>query len=417
MRRALHRLLILGALALALLAAALLGRPARAAVVLRVARPAPAAAGSVIYPVQALPLRFSHARHGTVACLDCHAAAATSASATDRLLPGEAVCARCHPVDRREPARVVAGQPAAACVACHPDYRDGLPVARVQILTPNLKFSHAAHATAACATCHAGAATAEVSSAALLPTMATCVTCHDGAAAPSACGTCHLQAVGGGLRTTFFEGELRPTATSSTSVLGAVDDAHDADFMQRHGKVASSAGAACGACHEARYCADCHQGQISERAFHRPGYAAAHAEEARRGVPDCTVCHRTQSFCVGCHERQGLGTRAGSEFVSGDPERSFHPRGWASTSIAEPNLHAAEARRNLPSCSSCHREDDCLTCHSAQPGIARISPHPRGWRGSAACRAMDTRNRRVCLRCHITEDELGCDWQGLEPTP
>ncbi len=417
MRTTLHRFLGLLALGVALAIAAYAGAPARAAVSLRVVTPTPAATGSVIYPAQSLGLRFSHARHAEVACIDCHVTARTSMSSTDRMLPTEAVCARCHPIDRREPDRAIAGQPAAACLACHPNYVAGQPVAQVKVLTPNLKFSHAAHATTACERCHVGVATAEVSSAVLLPTMASCASCHDGATAANACGTCHLQAVGGGLRTSFFEGTLRPTSTSSTSVLGAVDDAHDADFMQRHGRVASSAGAACGQCHEERYCADCHQGATSERTFHRPGYAAAHADEAKRGVPDCTVCHRTQSFCVGCHERQGVGTRAGSPFVSDDPLRSFHPTGWASTSIGDPNLHAAEARRNLPSCSSCHREDDCLTCHSAQPGIARISPHPRGWRGSAACRAMDDRNRRVCLRCHITEDELGCDWQGLEPTP
>jgi hypothetical protein len=39
-----------------------------------------------------------------------------------------------------------------------------------------------------------------------------------------------------------------------------------------------------------------------------------------------------------------------------------------------------------------------------------VSPHPKSWRGSARCRALDRGDRRMCLRCHITRDEVGCDW-------
>jgi hypothetical protein len=375
-----------------------------------------AIAPSVIYPPQRLPLVFSHATHATTACLTCHVTARTSQSATDRMIPAEAVCAGCHPIDRAAPTRVVAGQPPATCVTCHPTWTAGQPVERVEILTPHLKFSHAAHAATACASCHGDVAAVTSSSRAMLPTMATCLGCHDAETsdgADPACGTCHLQNVGGVLRTELPDGQLLPTPSSSASA----DDAHDADFLRRHGAVASTVGATCGACHDQAMCTDCHLGQTSERVFHAPGYERSHAAEARRGTPDCAVCHRAQTFCAGCHDRLGVGTRPPSEFVAGDALRAFHPAGWASTSIADPNLHAAEARRNLPSCTSCHREDDCLTCHSAQPGIVRVSPHPPGFRGSAACRAMDKANRRMCLRCHITEDELGCDFFGLEPTP
>src|ERR1043165_6998674 len=56
----------------------------------------------VVYPPQRLPLVFSHARHlgrGT-ACAACHPDATTSRSAVDDLLPTEAACRPCHPIDR-----------------------------------------------------------------------------------------------------------------------------------------------------------------------------------------------------------------------------------------------------------------------------------------------------------------------------
>ena len=65
----------------------------------------------------------------------------------------------------------------------------------------------------------------------------------------------------------------------------------------------------------------------------------------------------------------------------------------------------------IGTCASCHREEDCMNCHSAEPMSMRASPHPKGWRGSAKCKALDSKNRRMCLRCHITQDELGCDWR------
>ncbi len=143
--------------------------------------------------------------------------------------------------------------------------------------------------------------------------------------------------------------------------------------------------------------------------FHPGNYVLTHSVEAKRGTPDCSACHRAESFCVGCHERSGVGTRVASEYDATEPGRAFHPPGWASAGMG-PNRHKVEARKNIAACASCHREEDCLTCHSNEPGKLKASPHPRGWRGSARCEALDKGNRRMCLRCHITQDELGCNW-------
>jgi hypothetical protein len=144
--------------------------------------------------------------------------------------------------------------------------------------------------------------------------------------------------------------------------------------------------------------------------FHPANYLLVHSVDAKRGKPDCTACHREQTFCIACHERSGLGTRGDTQFNSFQSTQQFHPPGWASRTLGGQNLHASVAKRSMGSCASCHREDDCLECHSAEQGALKVSPHPRGWKGSTRCRALDRGNRRMCLRCHVTEDELGCDW-------
>ena len=363
----------------------------------------------VIYPAQRLPLVFSHAAHlgrGTP-CDACHPDAATSRSAVDDLLPTEAACRACHPIDRSQPGRaqpdrMVPGAPPVACRTCHPGYTGG-DVARVYLPPPPIKFDHAAHRSAPCATCHGDLRAVDLATTQHLPTMATCLACHRDGGEPGRCADCHVTRRGGLLETHFDHGALVP----SHDGLG---DAHGAGFAEHHAQEARQIGATCAACHDPSECVACHQGVIKPAAFHPGNYVLTHAVDARRGKPDCAACHRAQSFCVACHEREGLGTRPPGQFSAIDPARAFHPAGWASAGPG-PNLHAREARRSITACASCHREDECLACHSAESGAPRVSPHPRGWRGSARCRALDRGNRRMCLRCHIAQDELGCDWQ------
>jgi hypothetical protein len=357
----------------------------------------------VVYPLQRLPLVFSHATHlarGT-ACIACHPTATSSRSAVDDLLPGEAACRACHPIDRAQPELVLPGQPPVACRACHAGYTPGAPVARLYLTPPPLKFDHSAHRTAPCESCHGDLRTVGLATTQQLPTMATCLRCHARGAEPRHCADCHLTQRGGLLETRFEHGTLVP----SHDGLG---DAHGADFRTHHTQEARQIGATCEACHDPSECVTCHQGVVRPLDFHPGNYVLTHAVDARRGKPDCSACHRAQSFCVGCHEREGIGRRGDTQYAPDDPARAFHPPGWAGA--AGPNLHAREARRNITSCASCHREDDCLRCHSAEPGALHASPHPAGWRGSARCHALDRGNRRMCLRCHIAQNELGCDW-------
>lgn len=390
------------------------GAPARAGDVTGGGAPAGPLLGdraSVVYPAQRLPLIFSHAAHLTrdaqLTCVACHADAATSRSAVDLLVPGEAACRTCHPVDRAVPDKHVDGQPPARCDACHAGWTAGEPPARVYLPTAAIKFDHAAHLDrgATCTGCHGDLAAlgVDLATTAQLPAMASCLTCHTGAAgaADDACAVCHLTEVGA-LQLDLPGGRLEPQS-------GVFGDTHDLAFSLHHAAAASRGDATCDSCHRQRFCVDCHVGTVKPLEFHAGDYVMTHAVDARRNQPDCGTCHRRQTFCVGCHERAGVGLRADRGFDDADPDHRFHPDGWASTTGGD-NRHAREARADLQACASCHREDDCLACHTAEPGSPRISPHGPGWRGSARCEALARRNARVCLRCHIAEDEQGCDW-------
>jgi len=365
----------------------------------------PTAWSPVVYPAQRLPLTFSHAKHlarGMPCATTCHPGGATSQSAVDDLIPTEAACRTCHPIERDKPDLVVQGAPPVACRACHPQFVPGQPVEQVRLAPPPLKFPHAAHAKTSCDSCHGDLRTVDLATAQHLPTMASCLRCHTDGSEPRHCADCHLAKLGGLIETQFELGSLVPRHDG-------LGDAHGADFKTHHTQEARQNGATCSACHDQSECIACHQGVVKPMDFHPGNYVLTHAVDARRGKPDCSACHRYQSFCVGCHEREGIGRRGDTQFAPIDPARNFHPAGWATMGIG-PNLHAGEARRNIASCASCHREEDCLTCHSAQPGSLRASPHPAGWRGSARCKALDRGNRRMCLRCHIAQDEIGCDW-------
>jgi hypothetical protein len=275
-------------------------------------------------------------------------------------------------------------------------------VERVYLTPTPLKFDHSAHAATPCEGCHREMRTIDLATTRQLPTMASCLDCHTNGTQERHCADCHMARLGGQIETKFEHGELVPGRDG-------FGDEHGPGFARDHKQQARQVGATCNACHDRSECVECHQGVVKPMDFHPGNYLLTHAVDARRGHPECSACHRAETFCVGCHERSGLGTRGDPKFSARDPYRAFHPPGWASQG-AGPNVHAQEARRNITACASCHREEDCLTCHSAQPGSAHASPHPAGWRGSSRCRALDRGNRRMCLRCHITQDELGCDW-------
>jgi predicted CXXCH cytochrome family protein len=119
----------------------------------------------------------------------------------------------------------------------------------------------------------------------------------------------------------------------------------------------------------ARYCADCHRGDIWPEDVHDNNYLYSHGVDALAGITTCITCHQREA-CLSCHENGGI-TFAQS-----------HPKGWIFN-------HSTEARRQLNSCINCHEEEDCLGCHQT------VRPHPGNWD-----RDITPQNKQVCLKCH-----------------
>jgi hypothetical protein len=392
----------------------------------------------LIFPAQQIPLRFDHARHLKLGatCDTCHVTAATSTSASDNLIPTEAACRSCHEIDRTQPEKAVpVGSPAARCDACHvgeggagwmPKGARAEPP-RVRLTNPNLKFNHRLHVSrgVGCALCHAAVEMEGLATRADLPKMALCLGCHDGKQSTGRCGACHLTEPDGRLRT-----NLASAATAAVGLAAGMGklvpsgvlrgfDAHGVTFARDHAQAGREEGY-CLSCHKRSECVDCHGGTVRPFDIHPSDYVSLHGSDARRNTPDCSSCHRAQSFCVGCHQRSGVaadptgglpGTPARNPFGTGTGLKSFHPPGWVNEGGAGQSGHAQQARRNIRTCVSCHREETCLSCHSTDPtrGIA-VSPHGPGFAATARCRALSTRNRRACLKCHaLGAAEIDCE--------
>jgi hypothetical protein len=391
----------------------------------------------LIFPAQSLPLRFDHARHLKLGarCETCHVTAPSSTSANDDLIPAEAACRACHEIDRARPDKPTpAGAPAARCDACH--LVDGAPGAagwmprpgypappRARLPNPNLKFNHQLHVGrgVGCEACHANVAMEGMATRLDLPKMSLCLACHDGKQSTSRCGACHLTEPDGRLRT-----NLASAATAAAGGTGPLEpsgvlrgfDAHDLTFARDHAQAGKDEGY-CLTCHKRSECVDCHGGTVRPFDIHPSDYVSLHGNDARRNTPDCSSCHRTQTFCIGCHQRTGVaadpsggvpGAVVRNPFGTGTQLKSFHPPGWVNAGGGASG-HSEAAHRNIRTCVSCHREESCLACHSTDPtrGMS-VSPHGPGFSGTSRCRALSSRNRRVCLKCHaLSAPEIDCE--------
>jgi len=351
-----------------------------------------AQASPAIYPPATSTLRFDHDKHKKPPCITCHPTVKKSISPLDRNLPSEAACRPCHAAITR-PATGKAGAKA-GCATCHPKRQRLIP-ARTVHPPANLRFGHRLHLDkgVACGACHAFKEGRRP-----LPAMKTCVACHDKRGVSGRCVVCHLANKDGRLKTRFATGELRPVR----AVPGAN---HGPGFGKHHARAARQLKKTCDRCHTRTSClTSCHAGSLRPTSIHSGDYVQRHAMDARRDQPRCSSCHRSQSFCLSCHQRLGVGRETRENGFKPGAGQDFHPPGFTAMQRG-PAHHAHSARRNIRTCSSCHRESTCIRCHgSAGRGKAGFSPHAPGFAASKKCSSLSARNRRVCMKCHQAGD-------------
>jgi hypothetical protein len=391
---------------------------------LRLFKPGPPS--PVIFPDQTIPLRFNHGKHVAkgIRCVTCHANIPKSMFGKDRNIPNGQVCDTCHGTDHDEykPGSLPTGEKIARkCSFCHPGYKgDGKDVIqKMDFPVPNLKFNHKIHIDNKfeCSVCHGDFKNVTIATReGQLPKMNDCLKCHDGRKAPSACGTCHLVDRDDRLVQNFPQGKLLPTQ----QLRGA---SHDIEWSRNHRLITVVDRKLCQNCHSESFCLDCHNQTYKPLSIHPNDWIHIHPVAARKNDPNCTSCHRLQSFCIACHERSLVGVRPtgspGAFRQGGTPGTNgagrFHPNNWVSPGGR--SLHPQEAQKNIRACVSCHRESFCMSCHAtrarqgADPSrgigsgvFAGQSPHPSNWVASGRCKALATRNYRVCLKCHVPDD-------------
>jgi predicted CXXCH cytochrome family protein len=237
---------------------------------------------------------------------------------------------------------------------------------------------------------------------------ATCANCH----AQSSCETCHLKAGAGGVIAKLpvphaggAQGvQLRSTsdfalfaavafrAPSKTAQRGRPDvwsvRVHDPGFAKNHRAVASTASPNCLGCHKQVYCADCHDG-VGRLKYHTADYVQGHAASAYGREQDCAACHNSQAFCLSCHQKTGLAANGSMNGVMHNQSPNWLLQ------------HGEAARLSLPNCISCHKQSDCIKCHSTTTW--GINPHGPNFDANR----MAKLNTQICYYCHVTNPVSG----------
>lgn len=323
------------------------------------------------------PPPFDHDLHGALfpaSCVTCHAGAREAGAP---LWPTPAGCAACH---------------------------DGQVQPRVEWQPPtapppsNLRFAHDRHAAAtrdsvACAQCHTGP---DPRGAVHRSAVAQCIDCHQPGGshlevASRECATCHVP-LAQAARLTLSDVAGFPVPRSH---------AVDGFSLGGHGEGASVRGAdgrwtvaaSCATCHAQNFCLNCHvnapevpaiqalasdQRSLVHRAnFMAPpshaatNFIAAHGKDARRNEPTCATCH-TQPSCTACHV--ATPPAQVSAMHQPGPGRAagaqVRRHPPVSHTAAFREGHGSEAAAAPRTCSTCHMREDCLSCHRPDAGRA-----------------------------------------------
>lgn len=334
-----------------------------------------------------------------------------------------------------------------------PPGSDVSPVPSDEVFPPQtitIRFNHKKHVGdmgLSCKVCHAGAYASSASSDRLLPKpAATCDNCHDvshqnlakveaGTEPNGQCTYCHLgDAAGRNGRVARF---VLPSPNLRFDHKAHLD--RNIGCAQCHGQIEKlelatrdqlPRMAGCFSCHaqpppsdgEARgACTNCHitepSGQLVtafatgrlmppdwlHMSGHTPDWLTRHRTVAASDSQFCGSCHK-EDDCASCHDGKVR-------------NRNVHPNDWIS-------MHAEGARQDSPRCTSCHQlQTFCADCHR-RVGVARdgpvgargvserFHPPPSVWttapRGAGHHAWEAQRNLNACVSCHAERDCATC---------
>jgi hypothetical protein len=204
-----------------------------------------------------------------------------------------------------------------------------------------------------------------------------------------ACSTCHTQESCTACHLTTPRGATRlahagPGRGQGAALTRRRPATHGADFREDHGSLATAAPRTCTTCHARTECLDCHRpSAASVGGYHPAGFLTRHPAAAYARETSCADCHSPAGFCASCHEQSGLVA-----------QRTLRP-GFHDASRFFLVGHGQAARQSLETCVGCHTERDCLTCHSAQGG-RRFNPHGPGFDAAR----LKRKNPEMCTACH-----------------
>jgi hypothetical protein len=295
--------------------------------------------------------RFSHAVHGGqpgLTCSLCH-----GQPGAQMRMPGPQLCKPCHVELGIARERVDLDELFDESGRWRGERRARLP--------EEIRFDHASHAAADCASCHGDIAASDGVPAPAL-TKRDCMDCHAASGASEECATCHRS----------IDASWRPPS-------------HGTGWAERHGLVVRACSERdvdrCELCHDAeRSCNVCHREQLP-RDHTNHWRVRGHGIAVRIDRTRCSTCHRSD-FCDKCHE---------------ETQPRSHVGGWG----APQDRH----------CVSCHfplRDTGCVTCHKATPSHAAATPLPQDHHAAMNCRMCHGAgvrlphpdNGSVCTVCH-----------------
>ena len=253
--------------------------------------------------------QWQQSTHANVNCVKCHVEPGIMKTLEHKVLSYKEIFANFFgsgsmPEDVKLPTN-------ASCEQCH-------TLDRVVSPSGDIKIPHRQHVEMQglkCADCHFNVVHTASGATIGPPPMDVCYMCHDGKKAPNACSTCHVN----------------PPKLS---------EAHPANALENHGKLAKDRIQDCRRCHSERskFCENCHSKPPATHSA--PAWRYEHkVEVAAKGRDVCYGCHQ-EDFCQTCHKVQ-------------------HPPDWQST-------HPQFAQGGGDPCMVCHSPGFCDKCHTAK---------------------------------------------------